>query len=143
MQSNHVVGLKCHYCATLSFNCILNQHPRHSCSTNWTKLFIVMILSNIQNEHCFSTYVTPQIQFEKNVNHKSKLGWNFFCIRVNYIMDNFPFEDVIKDWTNNIKRVHNFSSIFNLIAFSILVRKNWSIFTTTLVVEVTCFLWLL
>jgi hypothetical protein len=24
MQNNHVVGVKWHYCATLSFNCVLN-----------------------------------------------------------------------------------------------------------------------
>jgi hypothetical protein len=83
-----------------------------------------MILSNVQDEHCFTTYVMPQIQFEKRFNHKSKFGCGDVCIRVNYIMDHFPFEDVIKDWTNNIKRIHNYSSIFNLIAFSILVRKN-------------------
>jgi hypothetical protein len=66
----------------------------------------------------------PQIQFEKHLNHKSKFGCGDVCIRLNYIMDNFPFEDVITDWTNNILKIPNFSSIFNLIAFSILVRKN-------------------
>ncbi len=65
-------------------------------------MFIIMILSNVQNEHCFSTYVMPQIQFEKHVNHKSKFGWEDVCIKENYIMGIFPSEDVIKDWTNNI-----------------------------------------
>ncbi len=64
------------------------------------ELFITMILGNVEDEWCFFTLLFMKSKLHNRLTMHLDLVVGMFA-QERYTLDNFPFQDAIKEWSDN------------------------------------------